>query len=68
MASNRNPYSSDLRNHWHLYEWIKQQYMASGRVPEWEKARAEFPELNLEEMGEGYLEFYSVVGRYEKGA
>jgi len=57
-----------IRNHWHLYEWLKQRYMATGRVPDPDEARAAFPELPLEEMGEGYTEFYLVVGRFEKGA
>ena len=57
-----------FRNRWHLYEWLKRRYMATGRVPNPDEARAEFPELPLEEMGEGYAEFYSVVGHFEKGA
>lgn len=57
-----------MRNSWHLYEWLKQRYMASGRIPDMDEARAEFPELSLEEMGEGYLEFENIVGKYEKGA
>lgn len=56
-----------MRNRWHLYEWLKQQYMATGRMPDDDQARAAFPELPLEEMGEGYTEFMAVVGRY-KGA
>lgn len=57
-----------MRNRWHLLEWLKTRYMAVGSVPTADEARAEFPELPLEEMGEGYSEFYLVVGRYEKGA
>lgn len=56
------------RNRWHLYEWLKQRYMATGRIPDPDEARAAFPELPLEEMGEGYTVFYGVVGRYERGA
>ncbi|GIO13561.1 hypothetical protein J19TS2_31160 [Cohnella xylanilytica] len=56
------------RNRWHLYEWLKQQYMGTGHIPTPDQARAAMPELPLEEMGEGYTEFMAVVGRYEKGA
>ena len=57
-----------MQNRWHLYEWLKQQYMRTGRIPSADESRAAFPELPLEEMGEGYTEFMAVVGRYEKGA
>lgn len=56
-----------IRNHWHLYEWLKQQYMATGVIPEADEAREAFPELPLEEMGEGYAELYLIVGRFEEG-
>jgi hypothetical protein len=41
--------------------------MITGVIPEADEAREAFPELPLEEMGEGYAEFYLVVGRYEDG-
>lgn len=56
-----------MRNRWHLFEWLKQQYMATGRMPDDDQARAAFRELSLEEMGEGFAEFEATVGRY-KGA
>ena len=52
-----------MRNHWHLYNWLKKKFMTSGRVPTLDEARAEFPELSLEQLGEGYAEFESVVGK-----
>lgn len=42
--------------------------MSTGTVPNADQARAEFPELTLEEMGEGFLEFQTMMARYEKGA
>jgi hypothetical protein len=51
-----------------LYEWLKQRFMRTGRIPETSEARAEFPELSLEEIGEGYAEFELVVGKIQKGA
>lgn len=50
---------------WWLYDWLKHQYMRTGYIPTANEARAAFPELPLEEMGEGYTEFMAVVGRYE---
>lgn len=55
-----------IRNHWHLYEWLKQEYMWTGTVPDTNEARAEFPELSLEELGEGYYEFVLTVARFPK--
>lgn len=56
-----------IRDRWWLYDWLKNQYMSTGYIPTANEARAAFPELPLEEMGEGYTEFMSVVGRYEMG-
>ena len=55
-----------IRNKWHLYEFLKQHYMWTGRIPDADAARAEFPELSLEEMGEGYTEFTLTVARFPK--
>lgn len=57
-----------MRNSWHLYEWLKQQYMRSGRIPTYSEARREFPELSIEEMGDGFTEFRETMKRYERGA
>lgn len=45
-------------NRWQVYEWIKQTYMFSGRVPTLRKIRRRFGKsVSEDELVEGIIEF-----------
>lgn len=48
-------------NRWHVYEWMKQRFMATGVVPTKEEAWLTFPDTDPEEVHEGFEEFRAVT-------
>ena len=49
-------------NRWHVYEKLKQIYMASGRIPTPEEINRQFRgKVDEEELEEGIIEFFMVV-------
>ena len=54
-------------NRWHVYEWLKQTYMFSGRIPTAHQIAEKFKDMSISEIKEGILEFMSTVhGQVEK--
>lgn len=49
-------------NRWAVYEWLKQTYMFSGRVPTLDQVKRHFgAKIDKEELREGIIEFVLVV-------
>lgn len=52
------------RNRWHVYEYMKDTYMFSGRVPTREEVEARFQNADPQEIAEGIAEFIIVLQRF----
>lgn len=48
-------------NKWHVYEWVKKRFMDTGIVPTKVEAWEAFPDLDPEEIHEGFEEFRAVT-------
>ncbi|AFH62247.1 hypothetical protein B2K_16215 [Paenibacillus mucilaginosus K02] len=49
-------------NRWHVYEWLKQTYMATGTVPTMGQAQQRFSSIvEPEELTEGIDEFLTAI-------
>ncbi|SDZ00306.1 hypothetical protein [Thermoactinomyces sp. DSM 45892] len=46
---------------WYVYEFCKQYFMRTGRLPEWEMVLSEFQEVDVSEVAEGMSEFDSRI-------
>jgi hypothetical protein len=48
-------------NRWHVYNWLKHRYMATGFIPNLAEVITEFHDMDHDEIVEGLEEFLSVV-------
>ncbi|MFU1797345.1 hypothetical protein ACM1RC_26000 [Paenibacillus azoreducens] len=51
-----------LWSKWSVYEYMRQMYMRTGMVPEWQELRYEFPEMRWSEIREGIEDFERFLG------
>ncbi|ASA21988.1 hypothetical protein [Paenibacillus donghaensis] len=56
------------RNYWHVYNWLRQYYLATGAAAERMDLLAEFAEQESGEIDEGIAEFELAIGKRKKGA
>jgi len=50
------------QNRWHVYEWLKQTYMFSGKIPTIYQTRRHFGKsITEEELSEGIIEFVLMI-------
>ncbi|MBD1373742.1 hypothetical protein IC620_15455 [Hazenella sp. IB182357] len=48
-------------NQWHVYEYVKAQYMATGQLPHIDEAIEAFPDTDYMLIQEGMAEFRSTI-------
>lgn len=48
-------------NRWHVYEYIKQRYMHTGKIPDHHELASMFIGIDPDELVEGIYEFHSFV-------
>ncbi|MEK4853855.1 hypothetical protein NST04_28730 [Paenibacillus sp. FSL H7-0756] len=56
------------RNYWHVYNWMRRHYIATGAVAERMELLEEFAELEPVEIDEGITEFELAVGKRKREA
>lgn len=54
-------------NKWHVYEFMKQWFMRTGAVPDYDDLRSEFAEMDPDEFVEGVVEFFRMIGQSQEG-
>lgn len=55
------------RNYWHVYNWLRRHYLATGAAAERTDLLAEFAELEPGEIDEGIAEFELAIGKQKRG-
>lgn len=56
------------RNYWHVYNWLRRHYIATGVAAERMDLLEEFAELEPGEIDEGVAEFELAIGKRKRGA
>lgn len=56
------------RSYWHVYNWLRRHYLATGVVAGRMDLQEEFAELESGEIDEGIAEFELVIGKRKREA
>ncbi|MGG1880151.1 hypothetical protein ABDI30_21625 [Paenibacillus cisolokensis] len=48
-------------SHWHVFEYMRQRFMHTGRVPDQQELLAEFADMDQAEIDEGVKEFNTAM-------